>query len=388
MSGYQITESAVQLLTAARDTTGIGIMDDEAMLPLGVMLKSLNDDAGMHEAGAKAMRNRLLRILCNRLRMFRDFAAHPEIEAQKINAPIMFCGLGRSGSTKTHKLVAASGDFNFLTYWEVFNPSLLTGDRSESPQPRIDEAIAYVNWFNQVSPDTRKGHAFEPLEAEEDSYVLEHSLVSPTSTGWAPIPGYLAWVVRQDMSTQFRYLKRVLQYLQWQGLASPNKRWILKCPMYAGMEREMLAVFPDASLIMTHRDPVNIVASSIRLMECFHTPFTHAPVFLPSMTGLSLAMDAHLHNRQTIPAFRVLDLSFKELTGPVEPALRKIYDFTGAELTVAARRRMLDWDAGNPQHKYGKFHYNLADYGLHEAEILHAFAAYTEFLQETFGDRA
>ena len=106
----------------------------------------------MHPEGAKALASRLVRIMSNRLRMQRDYARHPEIGRLKITAPIFVCGSGRTGSTQTQKLLAASGDFNWLPYWQVFNPSLLTGVRTESTQPRIDETEAFARWFDAASP--------------------------------------------------------------------------------------------------------------------------------------------------------------------------------------------------------------------------------------------
>jgi hypothetical protein len=135
VQGVKLALSAEQMLAAARKTTGIDIVDSAALPRLKVLLDSLNTESKLHAAGAQGMQSKLLRILCNRLRMQRDFAQHPEIAQQKVTRPIFVLGMGRTGSTKTQKLLAASGDFNWLTYWRALNPSLRTGSRSESPQP-------------------------------------------------------------------------------------------------------------------------------------------------------------------------------------------------------------------------------------------------------------
>ncbi|MEJ2459066.1 MAG: hypothetical protein P8Y58_13385, partial [Novosphingobium sp.] len=125
---FQLALTVDQLLAKARDITGIDIIDDDAVEPLTAMVKSLNEESKLHAAGARAMQHRLLRLLCNRLRMQRDFKAHPEIGQQVIQAPIVICGMGRTGSTKLQKLLANSGDVNWLPYWQVHNPSLISGD--------------------------------------------------------------------------------------------------------------------------------------------------------------------------------------------------------------------------------------------------------------------
>ena len=98
--GCQLSLSVQQLLAKAREITGIDIVDDDVVEPLTAMVKSLNEESNLHAAGARAMESRLLRLLCNRLRMQRDFKAHPEIADQPVRAPIVICGMARTGSTK------------------------------------------------------------------------------------------------------------------------------------------------------------------------------------------------------------------------------------------------------------------------------------------------
>ena len=208
--GVQLALGAAQLLAKARELTSINIVDTDAIEPLTVMVKSLNEESNLHAAGAVAIEQRLLRLLCNRLRMQRDFAAHPEIAEQKITAPIVIVGMGRTGSTKLQKMLAASGDFNWLPYWQSHNPSLISGARDESPQWRIDDADTWVKWFDEVSPETKYGHAQETHEPEEESYMLEQSLRTACFQGWKELPSYLDRLFKHDISAQFRDRKSVV----------------------------------------------------------------------------------------------------------------------------------------------------------------------------------
>jgi Sulfotransferase family len=391
VSGVAMALSAQQFLAQARRDTGIDVADDEALQPLSVLLESFNRESALHASGALGMQNKLLRILRNRLRMRRDFARHPEIADQKITAPIFICGMGRTGSTKTQKLLAASGDFNWLTYWKAQNPALFTGLRSESPQARIDDTEGFARWFDAASPETKAGHAFQTHEPEEESFILEHSLKSPVFLGWAPIPSYLNWLMAEDMSTQFLRLRDTLQYLQWQGLADANRRWILKSPLYSGMEPLLLKVFPDACLLMTHRSPVASIPSGLRLLECFYKPFTDAqPDANFYAIGQAAAMRQHLLNRAALKNNAFLDIYFAELMAAPERIIDKVYAFSDVELTAVSRQRMLDWNTNNPQHKLGKHEYSLASYGLTAKAIEDMFSDYVAFLKATqpVSDRA
>ena len=374
------------LMASARQRTGIDIVDQEAVVPLTMLVKTLNEESHLHPAGARGMQDKLVRILGNRLRMQRDFLAHPEIADERIEAPVFVCGMGRTGSTKMQKMLAASGDFNWLPYWQVTNPSLFTGDPSESTQPRIEETEAFVRWFDAASPETKFGHAFETFEPEEESFILEHSLRTPTFLGWAPLDGFLGWLTRQDMTAQFIHLRDTLKYLQWQGLTDRANRWVLKSPLYSGLETLLLRVFPDAKLVMTHRQPRSMIPSSMRLLECFYKPFTDSPPDPNSyISGLSAAIGVHLHNRAQLPKDTFCDIDFRELCSDAQASAARAYRFAGVGLTPRAQQRMLDWNAANPQHRRGKHDYDLARYGLSAEAIERPFAHYIRFLEERFG---
>ena len=115
--------------------TGIDLADEEAHEPLTVLLRSLNEESGIDAEGARAYEAKFLRLLANRLRMKRDFARHPEIADQPIKGPLVIMGVARSGTTKLQKVLAASGDFNFLTFWQNFNWASDTGAPGEAARP-------------------------------------------------------------------------------------------------------------------------------------------------------------------------------------------------------------------------------------------------------------
>ena len=116
------------LMALAREQTGITIDDEAAREPLRVLHRSISEEG-----------------------------------------PLFVIGSARTGTTKTQKCLADTGDFNFLPFWKAYNPALFSGERSESPQARIDEADAYCTWFDRQSPLTKTGHSFETHEPEEET---------------------------------------------------------------------------------------------------------------------------------------------------------------------------------------------------------------------------
>ena len=378
----KFTTPVSELMLQAREITGLDIVDHGAVEPLKVLCASLNNDANLHDIGVAGWKSMLLRILSNRLRMQRDFARHPEIADERIEAPVICIGMPRTGSTKTQKLLANSGDFNWLPLWKAYNPASYTGVPNECAQPRIDDTDNYVNWMNEHSPEVKSGHEFSTHEPEEESCILEHSLRTPCFVGWGVITGYLSWLSTQDMTAQFQYLRDTLKYLQWQGLASPSKRWVLKSPLYYGMEPALLGVFPDACLVMSHRHPRTSIPSSIKLLEKFFLPYSNSkPDSGRAVMASTSSIKRHFRNREKM-ALDILDIPYSALVRSPWAMIENIYRFSGVPLSDASRKRMMDWNNNHPKNEHGRHVYTLQEYGYTEQQIAELFAGYIDFLEE------
>ena len=177
---YLISSTSEDLLAKAHLVTGIEEINDHAMISsLDRVLTALNTEAKLSETGATDMESRLLPLLANRIRMLRDFRENPEIEALNITKPIILKGAARTGSTKLHKMLAASGDFKYLPFWQGHSLSLRTGNRNEDPSPRIRDADYYTQWFDRKSPNAKLIHHYETYEPEEELIIYEHSAANP-----------------------------------------------------------------------------------------------------------------------------------------------------------------------------------------------------------------
>ncbi len=235
--------------------------------------------------------------------------------------------------------------------------------------------------MNRYSPELRSGHDFATHEPEEESCILEHSLRTPCFLGWGLITGYLEWLSTQSLTTQFEHLRDTLKYLQWQRLASRSRRWLLKSPLYYGMETSLLEVFPDARLIMSHRHPKVSVPSSIKLLEKFFMPYSDArPDADRAVLGSASSIKRHFRNRERM-RLDILDIPYSELVRSPEPVIEKVYAFAGVPLSDGSRARMMAWNDGNPKDKHGRHGYSLAEYGYTEQRIQEVFAEYIAFLE-------
>jgi hypothetical protein len=368
-------------MARSREIAGVNIVDKEIVEPLTILHRAYCEESQLHAEGAAMHTRNLLRLLTNRLWMKRDLAAHPEILEQPLKGPLVVMGVARSGTTKLQKVLAASGDFNWLSFWRNFNWASRTGVPGEDVTGRIAEADAYCRWYDAISPETKLGHHFEALEPEEESVISVGSFVAPTFLGYAEIPSYAQWLAVQSPAIGFEWLRDCLKYLQWQGLASADKPWLLKSPNYNGLELEILKTFPNARIVVAHRSPLKTLTSMGKLIQCFRRAYSDVAPDLGMLVDHNiLNMDAHLANRRAHPELPLLDIRFEDTVAALPAVLERVYAHAGIVLSQASLDGMLEWDRRNAMHKHGEFKYSLEELGFDEADIRARMADYFELL--------
>lgn len=378
-----LAHSAQQLLQQARTQTGIDIVDTEIAETLERFVQALNTEAHLSEAGASAMERHILLVLTNRLRMQRDYIAHPEIAEIPFDHLLILSGAARTGSTKLHKLLAASGDFLWLPCWQGISLSLLNGERNEDTTPRIREAEWHVRWFNDHAPRAKLIHEFSTYEPEEENLILAQRFFAPYMQAFVFVPRYLEWyLTHRDMRDDIAFLKRGLQYLHWQFHRGDTRPWLLKNPLWPGLEPLLLEAFPGATFASTHRESVSVISSSISLLANYHVAYSDAvdskTIAAYLVGGLSQARQMQIAARDARPDIDILDLAYRDVAQNVDAVVERLYAHAGMTLTQGARVAMHDWERKNAQHKLGVHRHDLKEFGLTESEIVRTFAAYSE----------
>lgn len=374
------------LLTEARDLSGLADFGSDDFLPgLEVLVGDLNRPGTVAADRAGALRQRLLRLLVNRLYFAKDLREYPEIVDEVIHAPVEIAALPRTGSTKLHRLLAASGDFQAMPMWKTHMFARIPGLEAGGEAQRIQEVREYEAWMLRVSPDIRTGHPMFTDETEEDQWLAECTFRKPMSAIMFDAPGYAQWLMQQDPSPAYAYMHRQLQYLQWQtrqlrGAVEAAKPWLLKSPDNFGCEPFLAQAFPGMRFFVTHRNPVECVASAAVMTKQFRRLYSddYDPRVLASslVPMISQMAQGHLAWRGANPEAQVFDLSFRQITRDGLGAARKVYDYLGMELAPAAERAMAGWEADNGQDKHGKNVYSLDDIDATPEHIRAAFSGY------------
>jgi len=378
---HRIPDANALLETARRHTGLEDVGDPSFLVALDQLVRSINAEATVTGEGAPAATERWLRLLVNRLRFEADLARSPEILEQKLLPPLVICGLPRVGSTKLHRLLAESGDFQSLIFWQGYNPAPVPGAPKDAPDPRIALAAAFLEWRSRLSPGADTAHHMAALEPEEDTYLLEYTLHTYWPTSYFNVPSFLRWLARQDRSAAFQYVSRLLKYLQWQFHRESVKPWLLKSPPNLGFEREMATHLPGARFVVLHRDPVDVLPSTVAIVREVRRLYCGAPGDLKAVGDWALdeyAADIrrHVEARKAVPRGAFLDIAYRDVVEDEAGVLNRVYDHCGIPLTKRALDAMQGWSTANEQHKHGQHVYSLGEAGLTKQRIDDAFAAY------------
>ena len=378
--------SATELLSVARANTGVDNYGDMAFAEgFHILVDSLNAEAGLGVEHEARVRDELLRSLENRLRMQRDIERHPDILDQKILPPVFITSLPRTGSTKLHRMLAASSDFNAMKFWQAYNFARFTDAESSvaASDPRLAPARAYLEWREQRSPLSMEAHPMYADDAEEELYLYDAGFNSLYwHAAYFNVPTYIDWVLKLDARDAFRDMRRILQYLQWQHFRSKQQRWVLKSPAVLGREAAFAAVFPGTDFIVTHRHPEQIVASSCltfcAMREVYNDVDYSAVAGEYVLYSFGETVRQHLQWRDTYPADKVLDVRFADILGNEFELLASIYRFLGMRFTEDSRAGVEAWlqmDAARGRHNRKV---TLAEYGLDATRGNDRFSGYIE----------
>lgn len=363
------------VIAEARRQSGCQNFGDERFLePLTVLVNAINREAGLSEKGLAAQRDDILTSLVNRLRAQAFFERHPEIDDQSIEAPVIIVGLQRSGTSKLFRLIAADPQWIRLYTWQALNPVPLAMERSGADDPRIAFAENWVKQMQWMQP----AHKLDARAPEMEALLLRQTFMinSPARI----VPSHQRWCETADYRPVYEFLRQQLKFLQWQTNSPPGKRWILKSPPHLPNLKALAAVFPDATLVMTHRHPKASVGSMLRLVELAQQngalSVDRERIRDAWLRILSLGIERFLQFVDGGEARKLVHVGYKEIVGDAAAAARRIYEASQAPFTAGAEQAISAWERENPQHKEGAFDYALEDYGLSELDVERQFAPY------------
>jgi hypothetical protein len=372
--------SADALLAGARRTTGLDDFGDPSFRAgLAALLASLEAEGGLNEIGRMAHEWQLGGYLAERLRIEDWYRRHPEIAAQRIGGPIFVTGLPRTGTTALSHLLASDPDTRSLQMWESNCPTPPPEHATYTTDPRIAEAEARNAPFRN-DPDFLRMYDGTAVSPTENIDLLSQHFATQHFEGMAHVPGYIRWWLEEcDMVPAYRHHERVLKLLQWR---CPPTRWFLKSPPDLCCLDAFVAVYPNARIVWTHRDPATVLASVCKLIWIVRRMQTdHVDVHELGREQLALWSEGvrrALAFRRKAGEARFADVFMDDLVARPIETVGALYDRIDLPFTAGAESAMRAWSSDHRQHKYGAVPYTLEEFGLATDQVRAAFRDYTQ----------
>jgi len=374
-----------QIVAEAQDRAGLSDFGSDTFKePLRRLLVAFEDEADLNTLGRSIQRERILGILVTNLQFEEYWKRYPEIAEERIAAPVVIVGLGRTGTTLLQRLLASDERFYSTLWWEARFPVPLPGEEIDHPELRIERAKAEVQQMYDTVPNLGAIHPLDAMQADEEILLLEQSFYSSTPESAANIPKFAAWLDAQDQTPGYVYLRRLLQFIQWQkkrrGVS--GERWVLKSPHHIHYSDVLLSVFPDAKIIQTHRDPVDVIPSWASLNYSLWQQNSDSADAVAAgrhwNDKMATGMLRCIGVRESGNAEKFLDVHFEDTARDPLGVAARIYEFIGWSLTDKARASMEKWLAENSREDRPPHEYTLEKFGFTEAGLKEKYARYRE----------
>jgi hypothetical protein len=335
-------------------------------------------------------RGQLLGALTTRLRLVDWRKRHAEVAQQEIRSPLFVLGLPRTGTTLLHGLLAQDERHRAPLTWEVADPCPAPERATFASDARIAAMRARERDIERVAPGFSAIHpmgALLPQECVRITALEFRSVIFPTQFR---VPTYGRWILYEaDLAPAYKWHREFLQLLQSRHPDGPDgaERWLLKSPAHIWCLDALLAEYPDALLVQTHRDPLRIIASVSSLQQTLRSMTSDDPS-LPEIAtewagyiidGLDRSVTAREDG--TVPADRIVDVHFDAFMADPLAVIRAIYERLGLELTADSEQRMRAFLAAHGQGEGGGHKYSFAATGLDEGELREKARRY----QDSFG---
>ena len=203
-------------------------------------------------------------------------------------------------------------------------------------------------------------HPMNPDHIHEELELMLPDFSSYNQEWVARAPAWRDYYLAHDQTPHYAYMKTVLQILQWYR---PRERWVLKSPQHLEQLGPLIATFPDATIVVTHRDPVSVVQSAATMLTygARTTYRTTRPEWYRDYwtDRIRRLLEASVRDRQLLPDGRTIDVLFHEFMADELGTVERIYDGAGIELTDAARAEIEAYRRDHPRGKEGQVVYDL-----------------------------
>lgn len=347
-----------------------------------------NGDEDLTPLARLGLRNTLVMHATSRLLIRQQWQAHPEIFDEEIRAPLIVVGMPRSGTTHLLNLMAADRRFRALPLWEGYEPVPLPGEEAtwDERDPRFRRCQEKWDGLQQIAPIMAAFHPMNPEHIHEELELMGPDFSSYNYEWLAHSPRWRDYYLSHDQTPHYRYLKDVLKLLQWQdrkrlGDAAAARRWVLKCPQHLEQLPVLTKVFPDAMIVITHRDPVAVIQSAA-FSQAYGLRFQRRRMIVDEILEYwtdrtETLLRACVRDRPALDPQRSIDVLFHEFMADDIGTVGKIFARAGIEMTDTCHADLEAFMRDHQRGKHGRIIYDLRrNFGVEPEVIRRRFQFY------------
>ena len=369
---------ALQALTPGPDTRSL--TEPLFRQALEVLTDSLNQEAFLTPPGRWVAADYLLRIIEQRLQLTVLDRTDPSLAQIPVRSPIIIAGPPRSGTTLLFSLLASAGGLRTPEGWELLRP--VPSPRPDHyPDPaRVRLAAVELGRLHRAAPNLATIHHYDARMPKECLSAMSFAGLSEEFLSRYRAPSYRRHLQHADMTSAYEMHKFVLQVL---AAEMPPTRWLLKSPVHLHNLPTLFETYPDAHVVITHRDPLAIIASVTSLIATLRSISSH------HVDALEIAQEnAELYSRslrrllpdtpQTahLPSNQVHHVTYQELISNPMRTIERLYERVGHPLTADDRDELSKTVSARSARSGGAHDYDVSRLGLDLAALRQELAEY------------
>lgn len=340
-------------------------------------------EAHLSELGVEIAVMDLVNPLTNRLRITQWRMENPRISSAPVERPIFIVGQPRTGTTILFDLLAQDPDLRAPLTWEVDAPWPVPVPESYGTDPRIAQIQASLEMSEFLVPGLLSHHPMGALLPQECVRIWAAQFCSMIFPVQYRLPAYSRWLLHEaDHRSAYRFHRIFLQHLQ----SEVSGQWLLKSPAHLWQLDTLVSEYPDAVIVQTHRDPLNVISSvaaltqHVRRLASEHSDIRECATQCREEIVVGLERATAVRDAGALAEGQIVDVQFADFIRDPFATIHALYAALGRDLTPVAEQRMRDFLAAHPGDRGGA-RYTWADTGLDPDEVRAQVAGY----QERFG---